>query len=117
MAKTSPRQRKTAGRVMHEFKHGELKSGRAGKGGKVKSRRQAIAIALHEAGASKYDSKSERKRSFTKSKRKEAQGRTGQQEKEGRSHVGARGRPESSRAMGGRNEKKVARRRGKARKR
>jgi len=26
MAKTTPRQRKTAGRVMHEFKHGELKS-------------------------------------------------------------------------------------------
>jgi hypothetical protein len=53
MPQASPRQRKTAGRVMHEFKHGELKSGPAGKGGKVKSRRQAIAIALHEAGASK----------------------------------------------------------------
>jgi hypothetical protein len=51
MAKTTPRQRKTTGRVMHEFKHGELKSGRSGKGGKVKSRRQAIAIALKEAGA------------------------------------------------------------------
>jgi hypothetical protein len=37
---------------MHEFKHGELKSGR---GGKVKSRRQAIAIALKEAGASKSE--------------------------------------------------------------
>jgi hypothetical protein len=42
MAKQSPRQRRVTGRVMHEFKHGELKSGR---GGKVKSRRQAIAIA------------------------------------------------------------------------
>ena len=112
MAKTSPRQRKTAGRVMHEFKHGELKSGRGGKGGKVKSRRQAIAIALHEAGASKYDTKSERKHSFAKSKSKEAHGRTGQQEKEGKSHVGARGRPESSRAMGGRDEKTVSKRRG-----
>src|SRR6267378_791462 len=98
MAKTSPRQRKTAGRVMHEFKHGELKSGRRGKGGKVKIRRQAIAIALHEAGASKYDSKSERKRSLAKSKRKEAKGDTYQQEKEGKSHIG-----ESSRAMGGAN--------------
>ncbi len=47
--KTSPRQRRTTGRVMHEFKHGELKSGRGGKGGKVKSRKQAIAIALSEA--------------------------------------------------------------------
>ena len=48
MAKSTPSQRKTAGRVMHEFKHGELKSGSGGKGGKVKSRKQAIAIALSE---------------------------------------------------------------------
>lgn len=34
-------------KVMHEFKHGELKSGRSGK--KVKSRKQAIAIGLSEA--------------------------------------------------------------------
>src|SRR5258708_2385197 len=33
-------------KVMHEYKHGELKSGR---GGKVKSRKQAVAIALNEA--------------------------------------------------------------------
>jgi hypothetical protein len=36
-------------KVLHEFKHGELKSGKGGKGGKVKSRKQAIAIALSEA--------------------------------------------------------------------
>ena len=36
-------------KVMHEYKHGELKSGKAGKGGKVKSRKQAVAIALSEA--------------------------------------------------------------------
>jgi hypothetical protein len=35
--------------VMHEFKKGKLKSGRGGKGGKVKSRKQAIAIGLSEA--------------------------------------------------------------------
>ncbi len=109
MAKTSPRQRKTEGRVMHEFKHGELKSGRGGKGGKVKSRKQAIAIALHEAGASKYDSKPEQKRSLAKSKRKEARGETYQQEKEGKSRVGAKGRRESSRAMGGKNATKLVR--------
>jgi hypothetical protein len=56
MASTSPRQRRITGRVMHEFKHGELKRGRSGKAGKVKSRRQAIAIALEEAGKSKYES-------------------------------------------------------------
>jgi hypothetical protein len=108
MAKTSPRQRKSIGRVMHEYVHGELKSGRAGKGGKVKSRRQAIAIALHEGGASKYESKSENKRDFARTKAKERHGETAQQEREGKSHVGARGRPESSRAMGGKNETRTA---------
>jgi hypothetical protein len=34
---------------MHEYKHGKLKSGKQGKGGKVKSREQAIAIGLSEA--------------------------------------------------------------------
>ena len=103
MAKSSPRQRKTAGRVMHEFKHGELKSGRGGKGGRVQSRRQAIAIALKESGASKYESKRENARNLARSERKEGRGATYQQEREGRSHVGARGRRESSSAMGGRN--------------
>ena len=36
-------------KVMHEFKEGTLKSGKGGKGGKVTSRKQAIAIALSEA--------------------------------------------------------------------
>ena len=110
MPKESMSQRKTTGRVMHEFAHGELKSGRGGKGGKVKSRRQAIAIALKESGASKYASKSENKRNLAKSKRKEATGRTAEQEREGKSHVGARGRRESSRAMGGKNAKTTTRR-------
>lgn len=34
---------------MKEFKEGELKSGPGGKGGPVKSRKQAVAIALSEA--------------------------------------------------------------------
>jgi hypothetical protein len=113
-AKQSPTQRKTAGRVMHEYAHGELKSGRGGKGGKVKSRRQAIAIALKEAGASKYESRGENRRNLARSKHKEAEGRTYQQEREGKSHVGARGRRESSRAqrtMGrGKNAKTTTRR-------
>lgn len=33
--------------AMHEYKHGELKSGKSGK--KVKSRKQAIAIGLSKA--------------------------------------------------------------------
>jgi hypothetical protein len=35
--------------AMHRRKSGTLKSGRGGKGGKVKSRKQAIAIGLSEA--------------------------------------------------------------------
>ncbi len=102
MSQTSPRQRKTTGRVMHEYRHGELKSGRGGKAGRVKSRRQAIAIALKEAGASKYESEGKNQRNLARSERKESRGKTYQQEREGKSHVGARGRRESSRSMGGR---------------
>jgi hypothetical protein len=36
-------------RAMHKRKKGTLKSGKGGKGGKVKSRKQAIAIGLSEA--------------------------------------------------------------------
>jgi Family of unknown function (DUF6496) len=36
-------------RELHKFKRGTLKSGKGGKGGKVKSRKQAIAIGLSEA--------------------------------------------------------------------
>ena len=107
-ARTSPSQRKTMGRVMHEYAHGELKSGPRGKGGKVKSRRQAIAIALKEAGASKHESKTENKRNLSKSKRKEATGKTYQQEREGKSHVGARGK--RTNAMGGKDTRTTTRR-------
>jgi hypothetical protein len=34
---------------MHKAKRGQLKSGKGGKGGAVKSRKQAIAIGLSEA--------------------------------------------------------------------
>ncbi len=103
MRKTTLRQKKSIGRVMHEYAHGELKSGHSGNGGKVKSRRQAIAIALNEAGASKYKSRQQNKRSEARTERKEARGETYQQEREGKSHLGARGRRESSPAMGGKN--------------
>jgi Family of unknown function (DUF6496) len=36
-------------REMHKFKRGKLKSGKGGRGGRVKSRKQAIAIGLSEA--------------------------------------------------------------------
>ncbi len=103
MAKQSPSQRKSVGRVMHEFKHGELKSGPRGRAGKVKNPRQAIAIALSEAGASKNEGEAKNRRNLARTKSKEARGETAQQETEGRARVGARGRRESSRAMGGKN--------------
>jgi Family of unknown function (DUF6496) len=99
----SSRQKRITGRVMHEFKHGELKSGR---GGKVKNRRQAIAIALEEAGASKYESAKRNRRNLRRTEQKEAAGRTAQQEREGRSHIGARRKRESTKAMAGRNARK-----------
>jgi Family of unknown function (DUF6496) len=36
-------------REMHRYKRGEAKSGKGGRGGKVKSRKQAIAIGLSKA--------------------------------------------------------------------
>jgi hypothetical protein len=74
--------------------------------GKVKSRRQAIAIALEEAGTSKYASARRNRRNLRRTEKKEAQGRTAQQEREGRSHVGASRKRESTKAMGGRNARK-----------
>lgn len=47
MAKYSKKAQDKVEKVMHEKKHGELKSGRSGK--KVTSRKQAIAIGLSEA--------------------------------------------------------------------
>ena len=40
---------KTVESAMRRRKHGTLRSGKGGKGGKVKSRKQAIAIGLSEA--------------------------------------------------------------------
>lgn len=46
MPKESKGQREKVHKVMHEAKHGELKSG---SGKKVTSHKQAVAIAMHEA--------------------------------------------------------------------
>lgn len=47
MAKYGKNAQRKVQKAMHEFKHGELKSGKSGK--TVKSRKQAIAIGLSEA--------------------------------------------------------------------
>ena len=45
----SPSASKDVEREMREFKRGTLRSGKGGRGGRVKSRKQAIAIGLSEA--------------------------------------------------------------------
>jgi hypothetical protein len=47
MPKYSPKAQKKIEKVMHEYKEGDLKSGKSKK--KVKNRKQAIAIAISEA--------------------------------------------------------------------
>ena len=110
----SARQKRITGRVMHEFKHGGLKRGPGGKGGPVRSRRQAIAIALEEAGDSKFESEARNERNLHRTEKKEAEGKTAQQEREGKSHVGASGKRESSRSMGGKGARKPTARGAKA---
>ena len=95
----SPAQRKTVKRVMHEFKHGELKTA-AGKR-KVKNPKQAIAIALHEAGASKSESKEENARYLRRTKQKERRGETGQDAAEGRGRKSASKRAASGKRSSG----------------
>jgi hypothetical protein len=57
-------------KAMHERKKGTLKSGPGGKGGKVKSRKQAIAIGLSEArkAGKKVPPKSKKSRKSRKKK-------------------------------------------------
>ena len=69
----------------------------------MKSRRQAIAIALEEAGASKYESEGRNERNLHRTEQKEAKGETAQQESEGKSHVG--GVPGTWQAIGWRSHK------------
>lgn len=94
MAKQSGEQKETVERVMHEYKHGELKRGR---GGKVENPKQAIAIALHEAGASKYESPKENRENLRRTKAKERRGETAQARTEGRKSSASKGRSASDR--------------------
>jgi Family of unknown function (DUF6496) len=79
----SKAQKETVGRVMHEFKHGELETNT---GRKVKNRKQAIAIGLREAGASKYESKEKNRKNSTRTKARERRGATEKDRRE--RHIG-----------------------------
>jgi hypothetical protein len=75
-------QKETVERVMHEFKHGELRSGTSGE--KVKNRKQAIAIALSEAGSSNQQTPKENEAHLRHTKAKERRGETAKDEAEGK---------------------------------
>ena len=64
----SEEQKETVSRVMHEYKHGELRI--RGKGPKVKNPKQAIAIALHEAGATNQESPQKNRQNLRRTKQK-----------------------------------------------
>lgn len=81
MARQSKAQKETVERVMHEYKHGELEQRN---GRPVKNPRQAVAIALSEAGASNEQSPSENRRQLKRTKAKEGRGETARARKEGR---------------------------------
>ena len=66
--KQSPKQREIVGRVMHEFKHGALESS---SGRKVRNPRQAVAIALHEAGSSRDETPAGNRRNLARTEAKE----------------------------------------------
>ena len=66
-------QKETVSRAMHEFKHGELESS---SGQKVRNPKQAVAIGLREAGASKYESKEKNRENLKRTKARERKGTT-----------------------------------------
>lgn len=95
MAKQSRAQKDTVERVMHEFKEGELKQNG---GARVKNPKQAIAIALREAGSSNQESPAENRKHLKATKAKERRGETGRNAAEGRTGSSRGGDPEKTRA-------------------
>ena len=80
----SKSQKETVERVMHEFKHGELKR-RDGR--KVTDRRQAVAIGLSEAGDSNRVTPKQNRHNAAHAKANARKGKTGQQETEGKASI------------------------------
>ncbi len=68
MARQNRAQKEVVGCVMHEFKHGEQES----HGRKVRKPKQAVAIGLSEAGASRNQSPQENRRRLQHTKQRDA---------------------------------------------
>jgi hypothetical protein len=100
MAKQSKAQKDTVHRVMHEFKEGKLKI--RGSGPKVKNPKQAIAIALHEAGASNQESPKKNRENLSKTKAKERSGETASKKSASKTTASPRERLDSSTSKAGR---------------
>ena len=83
MARQGRAQKETVGRVMHEFKHHELKS----RGRTVRNPKQAIAIGLSEAGATNKKSPKQNQRTLARTKRRERKGETAAAEERGPSRA------------------------------
>jgi hypothetical protein len=66
MAKYGPKAKKEVKKAMHEFKEGDLKSGKSGK--KVKNPKQAVAIGLSKARKKGAKVPSKKKSSSSKKK-------------------------------------------------
>ena len=81
MAKQTEAQHETVERVMHEFKHHELKGA---DGELIHDPKQAIAIGLSEAGASNRVAPAQNRRNARRTHAKEARGETFQQRGEGK---------------------------------
>ena len=79
MARQSKAQKQVIERVMHEFKHGELASS---SGRNVTNPQQAIAIGLHEAGASAEQTPREQKAALRRTRARERKGETARQRDE-----------------------------------
>ena len=71
-SRQSPEQKEIVGRVMHEFKEGDLR-GRGSRQGK--NPKQAIAIALREVGASNQASPAENRRNLRKTRQQAKPGK------------------------------------------
>lgn len=70
----TPKQRQIVGRVMREFKHGELGSS---SGRKVENPCQAVASALHEAGSSRDETPAGNRRNLSRTVAKERHAEAG----------------------------------------
>src|SRR3954452_20580497 len=86
----SKEQKETIERVMHEFKHGELRI--RGSGPKVKNPNKAMPMPLNEAGASNQERPQKNRENLKRTKAKERRGETAQARAEGKKSARHRSR-------------------------